>query len=57
MHPEWYIARLGERDVYKRQVYKCGDQTKYEHYMSWNYVGNEVPQFHSPEFFGEMIFE
>jgi hypothetical protein len=38
-------------------VYKCGDQTKYEHYMSWNYVGNEVPQFHSPEFFGEMIFE
>ena len=38
-------------------VYKCGDETKYEHYMSWNYVGNETPQFHSPEFFGDMFFE
>lgn len=38
-------------------VFKCGDETKYEHYMSWNKVDNEVPNFHLSEFFGEMIFE
>ena len=38
-------------------VYKCGDKTNHKHYLSWNYVGTEKPDFHRPEFFGQMGFE
>ncbi len=38
-------------------VFKCGDETKYEHFMSWNKVENDEPNFHLSQYFGEMIFE
>ena len=38
-------------------VYKCGDRTKQEHYLSWNPVLSGTPDFHRPEDFGIMIFE
>lgn len=34
--------------------FKCGDETKQEHYMSWNPVEVPHPNFHLPEFFGEL---
>ena len=37
--------------------YKCGDDTSAKHYLSWNPVGTERPDFHQPAFFGELIFE
>ena len=36
--------------------YKCGDFTAREHYFAWNPVNNPTPDFHRPEFFGELIF-
>lgn len=36
--------------------YKCGDFTAREHYFAWNPVNNPAPDFHRPEFFGELIF-
>ncbi len=36
--------------------YKCGDETKSPHYLSWNHIQTEKPDFHRPEFFGEIIF-
>lgn len=34
--------------------YKCADDTKYSHYVSWNPIETEQPDFHRPEFFGEL---
>ncbi|MRI00857.1 hypothetical protein GH721_09990 [Kriegella sp. EG-1] len=37
--------------------YKCGDKSAEEHYLSWNSITTERPDFHRPEFFGSIIFE
>lgn len=36
--------------------YKCGDKTKIPHFLSWNFILSENPDFHRPEFFGELLF-
>ena len=38
-------------------LYKCGDETKFEHYATWNLIDTEKPNFHLPEYFGNIIFE
>ena len=35
--------------------YKCGDATAVPHYLSWNPIETEQPDFHRPEFFGELM--
>ena len=37
--------------------YKCGDETEVPHYGAWSPVGTPAPDFHRPEFFGEIVFE
>lgn len=37
--------------------YKCGDEVKVAHYLSWKPINFERPNFHLPEFFGELAFE
>jgi hypothetical protein len=37
--------------------YKCADGTDSKHYVTWNPVKTDIPDFHRPEFFGELIFE
>ncbi len=37
--------------------YKCGDETAIPHYVTWNPVGAENPDYHRPEFFGKVEFE
>jgi len=41
----------------RANFYKCGDKTSERHYLSWNAVGTETPDFHRPEYFGTLIFE
>ena len=36
--------------------YKCGDETEVPHYGAWSPVGTPAPDFHRPEFFGELVF-
>jgi hypothetical protein len=36
--------------------YKCGDKLDRPHYLSWQPVGTEKPDFHRPEFFGDLEF-
>ncbi|WP_293888176.1 MULTISPECIES: carbohydrate-binding family 9-like protein [unclassified Sphingobacterium] len=36
--------------------YKCGDHLKQPHFISWNKIENPAPNFHLPQFFGEMVF-
>ena len=37
--------------------YKCADGTDSPHYVSWSPIKTKKPNFHCPEFFGELIFE
>ena len=37
--------------------YKCGNLTAQKHYISWNPIDSETPNFHRPEDFGILIFE
>jgi hypothetical protein len=37
--------------------YKCGDELLTPHFLSWNKIENPEPNFHLPEFFGEIRFE
>jgi len=34
--------------------YKCGDLTAHPHFVTWNPVQTETPDFHRPDFFGTM---
>lgn len=37
--------------------YKCGDNCRQPHYLSWSPIHLEKPNFHCPEFFGKMWFK
>ncbi len=37
--------------------YKCGDELKTPHFLSWNPIAVPSPDFHRPEAFGELYFE
>ena len=37
--------------------YKCGDESKFEHYGVWNHVESPKPNFHLPKYFGNLIFD
>ena len=39
----------------KANFYKCGDETAHPHFLSWNPIATPQPDFHRPEFFGELI--
>ncbi len=43
--------------VLRANLYKCGDRTEQEHYLSWHPVLSETPDFHRPQDFGTMYFE
>jgi len=36
--------------------YKCADGTDSKHYITWSPVKTDIPDFHRPEFFGELYF-
>jgi len=41
----------------KANFYKCGDDLPVPHYLSWNNIESANPNFHQPDFFGELHFE
>lgn len=42
--------------VGKGSFYKCGDRV-IPHFIAWNKIDMDHPDFHRPEFFGDLIFE
>ena len=42
--------------VLRGNCYKCGDLTVQPHYITWNPVSSETPDYHRPQDFGLMIF-
>lgn len=41
----------------RANFYKCGDKLAKPHYLSWKPIDTATPNFHLPQFFGELIFE
>ena len=41
----------------RANFYKCGDETTESHFISWNPIDLPKPNFHVPQFFGELTFE
>ncbi|WP_316780176.1 carbohydrate-binding family 9-like protein [Pedobacter antarcticus] len=40
----------------KANFYKCGDELTEPHYLAWNNIQTEEPDFHLPEYFGQLTF-
>lgn len=36
--------------------YKCGDDLPVAHFVAWNSIDNPTPNFHLPQFFGNLYF-
>ncbi len=43
--------------AFRGNFYKCGDETAIPHYGMWNPVGTEQPDFHRPEYFGDLMVD
>ncbi len=41
----------------KGNFYKCASATSMPHFLSWSPIESEKPDFHRPEFFGNIILE
>ncbi|MDR3267751.1 MAG: hypothetical protein LBT83_01620 [Tannerella sp.] len=50
LHPE----RLPE--MIRGNFYKCADKTENPHYVTWSPIDLPSPNYHCPEFFGEIFF-
>ncbi|MFR4039417.1 MAG: carbohydrate-binding family 9-like protein, partial [Butyricimonas faecalis] len=38
-------------------IHKCGNKLPHPHFVTWNPIPTEKPDFHRPEFFGTLIFK
>jgi Carbohydrate-binding family 9 len=43
--------------TFRANFYKCGDMLAVPHYVTWNRVGTEKPDYHRPEYFGMVKFK
>ena len=50
-------SRLVSGYTFRGNFYKCGDETKIPHFGMWNEVETATPDFHRPEFFGELVLQ
>ena len=51
------IGFIPQKDeMLEANFYKCGDETVTPHYLSWNLIQSDKPNFHLPEFFGLINF-
>lgn len=55
----FFAHRFASLDGLKARanVYKCGDDLSRPHFLSWQPIGTAKPNFHVPEYFGDIEFE
>jgi hypothetical protein len=41
----------------RANFYKCGDGLSKPHYLAWSNIETLQPDFHTPQYFGEILFE
>lgn len=50
------VSRPARGATWRANFYKCGSDTSRPHWLTWAPVDFPKPQFHLPEFFGELAF-
>ncbi|MBM3295316.1 MAG: diguanylate cyclase [Candidatus Aminicenantes bacterium] len=50
------VVRPAAGVVWRANFYKCGDKTSRPHWLAWSPVNLPRPDFHRPEYFGELAF-
>ena len=50
-----FIPEPGTR--MRGNFYKCGNLAANKHYLTWNHVDSDTPNFHAPDSFGILVFE
>ena len=45
-----------QNTIWAANFYKCGDGLTTPHYLSWNNIETENPDFHTPQYFGKITF-
>jgi len=50
------FVRADEMTI-KANFYKCGDETEFPHFGVWKKVETPEPDFHRPEYFGEVVLK
>ncbi|HWR99095.1 MAG TPA: carbohydrate-binding family 9-like protein [Prolixibacteraceae bacterium] len=48
------LIGLGPGSSFKANFQKCGDLTRRPHYLTWSRIESASPDFHLPQFFGDM---
>ena len=43
--------------VWRANLYKCAENNSHPHWLSWAPIDTPAPDFHRPEFFGQLVFE
>ncbi|MEI6140178.1 MAG: carbohydrate-binding family 9-like protein [Mariniphaga sp.] len=51
------LIGLETETVFMANFYKCGDETKVPHYISWSAINTPSPDFHRPEYFSLLELE
>lgn len=51
------IGIEGQPDRLEANLYKCGDRTPVPHFVSWSPIATPAPDFHRPEYFGELLLQ
>lgn len=67
---DWEVSLVIPREIFYPEVidplnnvkamgnfYKCGDKLQTPHFLSWNPIHSDAPDFHLPAFFGYLQFE
>lgn len=54
--PMYLFGAAGVKEL-RANFYKCGDKTAHVHFVSWNPIDLPKPDFHRPDFFGELILK
>jgi hypothetical protein len=49
-----HTIRAFQPSIWKANFYKCGDKLTYPHFLSWKRINSPDPDFHRPEFFGNI---
>jgi len=54
----FFLHKLGQLKgkTFGANFYKCGDMLKVPHYVTWNPVGTDNPDYHQPKYFGMLKF-
>jgi hypothetical protein len=50
------VIKPAKKVVWRGNFYKCADRTSSPHWLTWSPIGCATPNFHLPQFFGELEF-